>query len=758
MIATGFMSSNSRTWPRLCEKTNHVFARRRSEQNNHVFARRRSEQNNHVIARRRSEQNNHVFARRRSRQSNLMTTTIDKLIRWSCITALAFTLSACEINEEPLAAADQTAGTSGGGTPPPPGGTPPPPSATDQAIFESTLYPLLVDANNFCVGCHGATRDPLFAVADASVAYNAVVSQQKVNLVNPALSRIYLRPFEDRHNCGGDVSCDRIAADFLTAIQAWANQAVSSLPPPGTIGQVVVSNMSNFGQAMDGGAARADGSAIALFDFAEGSGDVTMDTSGIGTPITLQIEGMEWVEGGGLRNVSGKAQASLADSRKLFDLITPVNEYSVEAWLIPDNNAQDGPARIVSYSQDTAVRNFTLGQNAIYYQLRNRSDTTGANGTPELEALDPQVDTVLQHVVMTFDAQTGRKVYINGQLSIEENLNTDSLAWQDDQLLVLGNEVTDNRLWQGVLKLVAIHNKALSGVEVKQNFDAGTGTMVTIRFDVSDAIGQPASIDMQAMQIDAAAYLFAQPVFVSDAVGIAVRNIRIAVNGVVPVAAQPFRRIDTLVMQTGTELSPLGAVIPVQLGPDNDMFHLEFEVLGNQFGLAELVPPSSPPAPVPDVAEPDLGLRMFSQINDTMASLTGIDANQNVVLAAYSELSGSLPPAADLNSFAAAQQIAIQRLATDYCGAVVNDANNCDNFFGACSIDGNAKDQVATTLYDRFIGDNLANQPARADVTLELVRMIDDLGCPNGCNGATAETALQATCTAVLSSAAVTVN
>ena len=24
------------------------------------------------------------------------------------------------------------------------------------------------------------------------------------------------------------------------------------------------------------------------------------------------------------------------------------------------------------------------------------------------------------------------------------------------------------------------------------------------------------------------------------------------------------------------------------------MFHLEFEVLGNQFGLAELVPPSSP--------------------------------------------------------------------------------------------------------------------------------------------------------------------
>ena len=260
------------------------------------------------------------------------------------------------------------------------------------------------------------------------------------------------------------------------------------------------------------------------------------------------------------------------------------------------------------------------------------------------------------------------------------------------------------------------------------------------------------------MQIDAAGYLFAQPQYVGDATGVAVKNIRIAVNGIVPVAVQPFRRVDTIVMQTGTELSPLGAVIPVQLGADDDQFHLEFEILGNQFGLAELVPPSSPPAPVPDVPEPDLGMRTFSQVNDTMSSLTGIDANQNTVLAAYTELRGTLPPSSDLLSFAAAQQIAIQRLATDYCGAVVLDNANCSGFFGSCTIAGNAKDQVAMTLYDRFIGDNLATQPDRTDVTVELVRMIDDLGCPNGCNGATAETALQATCAAVLSSAAVTVN
>ena len=191
---------------------------------------------------------------------------------------------------------------------------------------------------------------------------------------------------------------------------------------------------------------------------------------------------------------------------------------------------------------------------------------------------------------------------------------------------------------------------------------------------------------------------------------------------------------------------------------DNDQFHLEFELLGNQNGLAELIPPSAPPAPLPDEIEPDLGLRTFSQINDTMSFLTGIDPNQNVVLASYTELKGTLPSTPDLLSFAAAQQIAIQRLATTYCGAIVNDNANCDNFFGACSIDGNAKDQVATVLYDRFIGDNIANQPDRPDVTTEIVRTIDDLGCANGCNGAEAQIALQATCAAVLSSGAVTVD
>jgi hypothetical protein len=156
--------------------------------------------------------------------------------------------------------------------------------------------------------------------------------------------------------------------------------------------------------------------------------------------------------------------------------------------------------------------------------------------------------------------------------------------------------------------------------------------------------------------------------------------------------------------------------------------------------------------------EPDLGIRTFSQINDTMSILTGIDANRTAVSDSYSELRDSLPATSNLLAFGAAGQIAIQRLATTYCEEIVNNTTRCDAFFGQCQIDGNAKDQVATTLYDKLIGANLANQPDSAGVTTEVVRMIDDLGCANGCTGAEAEIVLNATCAAVLSSSAVTIN
>jgi hypothetical protein len=174
--------------------------------------------------------------------------------------------------------------------------------------------------------------------------------------------------------------------------------------------------------------------------------------------------------------------------------------------------------------------------------------------------------------------------------------------------------------------------------------------------------------------------------------------------------------------------------------------------------MAETIAPSNPPVALPDVAEPVAGIRSFSRVNSTMASLTGVDAATPEVSTRFSELRETLPPTFDLLAFSAPQQIAIQQLATTYCGVIVSDAAACSNFFGSCTIEANGKEAVAAAIYDRFVGQNIANQPDLAGFTTEIVGVIDDLGCTNGCTGTQAATALHASCAAALSSGAVTIN
>lgn len=637
---------------------------------------------------------------------------------------------------------------------PPPVDDDPPmePLPEDVALFAATLHPLLIDPANFCVGCHANLVQPLYAVTDVTSSYSVLISQQKVDVQNPTNSRIYLRAATDRHNCGGVAECDRIAAAFLAAIESWKAQAAPPEPPPPA---AAVSASTSFANAVDAAVPRAEANLIARFEFLEGTGDTTTDTSGVGAPIALGLQGTEWVDGGGLRIVSGKAQASTAASQRLTDAISASGSMTVEAWVIPDNAAQDGPARIVTLSNGFGERNFTLGQNAIYYQLRNRAASTNNNGTPALEALTPEVALELTHVAATFDPANGRSIYINGALAITE-AEPDTLEWIAGQTLVLGNETTDERLWQGVLKLVAIHDAALTPEQVQQNFEAGTGSLASLSFDLAGAIGQPGRIDMIATQIDNASYLFAEPTYVGDVNALRIKNLRISVNESIPVAAQAFRRIDTTA-DSGTLLSELGAVIPATLGVEQDQFRLEFELLGNATGSPDAIAPAVPPPAPIDVEEPDVGLRSFAQLNDTMSSLTDVPTTDNAVANAYAELRGQLPATNDPLAFGPSGQIAIQRLAVTYCGALVNNGGRCNALFGACRVDGAVdKPLIADKLYERFIGNGLANQPATADVSQAVVGLIDQLGCADGCNGAAGRDVLQAACAAVLASGAVT--
>jgi hypothetical protein len=95
-----------------------------------------------------------------------------------------------------------------------------------------------------------------------------------------------------------------------------------------------------------------------------------------------------------------------------------------------------------------------------------------------------------------------------------------------------------------------------------------------------------------------------------------------------------------------------------------------------------------------------------------------------------------------------------------YCGQVIAVPGTCDAFFGTtgCAIQAATQTMIANRVSDQLFGINLANQPDRAAVATELADVMNDLGCSAGCTAATARVALQATCAAALSSAAVTIN
>jgi len=126
---------------------------------------------------------------------------------------------------------------------------------------------------------------------------------------------------------------------------------------------------------------------VVLYDFREGSGRTVKDRAGHGAPLNLEIEdasAVRWLDGGGLRITRPTSICSSSPAAKLTEAVKQSGAFTIEAWIKPANRTQAGPARIVTLSKDTGVRNFTLGQNAGAYEVRFRTTTTSPNGEPAL--------------------------------------------------------------------------------------------------------------------------------------------------------------------------------------------------------------------------------------------------------------------------------------------------------------------------------------------------------------------------------------
>jgi hypothetical protein len=640
---------------------------------------------------------------------------------------------------------------------------------SDPALYASTVYPLV---EQYCSRCHAPAatipQSPYFASGDLAEAYAA--AKTKINLDQPALSRLVVRLRTEFHNCWSD--CAANANTMEAAIASFAGQIPVTQVDPSL---VLSKALGLYEGTVASGGNRYNGNVIGMWEFKTGSGTVAYDTSGVEPALDLNLSGdVTWVGGWGINVRSGKAQGSTIASKKLHDLMKATGEYSIEAWVAPGNVAQE-ESRIVSYSGGTTTRNFMLGQTLYSYDFHNRSSTADQNGDPRLttSADDEDLQATLQHVVATYDPVNGRRIYVNGEFTgdVDPVAGGTLEDWDDTFAFVLGNEVSGDRQFQGVFRLVAIYNRAITPAQITQNFEAGVGEKFFLLFSVSHLVAMPQSYVMfEVSQLDSYGYLFDKPTFISlDATAtpgsIPIAGVRIGVNGAEAAVGQAYRTLDTVVNDSnygpgGQRLSAIGTVIALEKGPEFDEFFLTFDVLGSRTNV-RTDPVPLLPAPPPDVPRAaDVGLRVFDEINATMSELTGISTQNPDVAATYQTVKQALPTVETIDTFVSAHPVAVAQLAIQYCDALVADTGARAAYFPgfnfaaapATAFNAGGRTAVLDALVGRMVDPALATDPAVADVRSELDALMTRL-VPGGSTAARTETVVKATCAALLGSA-----
>ena len=416
-------------------------------------------------------------------------------------------------------------------------------------------------------------------------------------------------------------------------------------------------------------------------------------------------------------------------------------------------------AFIIGYSGGTAARNVTIGQTMYNYDFYNRSTTTGANGTPahSTPAAAEVLQATLQHVVATYDPVNGRRIYVNGVLSTQPDPVAPGLLtdWNDTFALVLGNEVSNDRPWQGVVRMVAIHNRALTQAQIQQNFDAGVGERFYLLFSVSHLVNVPQSyLLFEGSQFDSYSYLFNKPAFISLDPAVTpdqlpVGGVRIGVNGAEARVGQAYIPLDQTVMAAGYNigatlgypLSSIGTVVALDKGPAADQFFLSFEKIGSTTRPRTEPAPTPLPPPPDGAPAPEIGLRTFQEISASMSVMTGIPTTNTAVTDTYNRVREQLPTVENIEGFLSSHQVGTAQLAIEYCNELVDDAARRAAYFpgfdfsatAATAFDTPAERALITgPLLSRAVGTGMTTQPSAAEISTEvdaLIGRLDRLRC-----------------------------
>ena len=246
---------------------------------------------------------------------------------------------------------------------------------------------------------------------------------------------------------------------MLTALNIWAISISVSAEPTSSADQ----------------SPRVRSGLLVLYDFSTDSGAAIKDRSGVGSPLNLRVRNPQAVhrQPGSLQVRSASQIRCEQTPHRMITSIRRSGEITIEAWIRPANVRQQGPARIVSLSQNGSNRNFTLGQDGDKFDVRLRTTSTTSNGLPSISTAAGTLKTALTHVAYTRTRSGRATIYLNGESKAAEKVDGSLRNWDDSFRLTLANENGGGRPWLGTYNLVAVYSRSLTADEVRQNFRAG---------------------------------------------------------------------------------------------------------------------------------------------------------------------------------------------------------------------------------------------------------------------------------------------
>jgi hypothetical protein len=163
----------------------------------------------------------------------------------------------------------------------------------------------------------------------------------------------------------------------------------------------------------------------------------------------------------------GAALVQNGAAERLLSACRDSNELTIEALLIAGKEKQSGPARIVTFSTDSASRNFTLGQEGDKLILRLRTPKSGLNGMPPEVRLAKVTPGTPQHIIVSY--RPGLLVcFLNGEEVVRtDEFQGDFSNWSPHSI-VLGDELSGDRDWSGSLSRVALRCRFVEASEAGQ--------------------------------------------------------------------------------------------------------------------------------------------------------------------------------------------------------------------------------------------------------------------------------------------------